>query len=467
MSRSIHTTRRSLAKIFKGEFPNREERRKAADKAIQELRRKRLIKRQIKKERLSPPAPAPAAATAVSSIPIEIQDQDPFIHHSASEADVQAILKALPPAAVDGISEIQLCLAKQYLEEQKDIGDERDPHTGRLSVEIIPGIYSGEVLGTYHLKTKVISLHAEVYNSAHVPLPIPICQLFLRLRALNTLVHEIAHHHDKMCRVHRGRWLADRKENLEAYAEKMEYAWTHSVVIPYLQRQYPKETQAFRKWVAHRGGIMLPLEFFAGDSRSTERNGRMRFIWSGSDAFRSWMKELPKCKSLTESRLAFAWELHYADAYEQCLEVLNRILASEPDHLDILTCKADTLVHLDKHDEAFAIVNLVLERGPKISGAWETRAEILHDRKEWQQLVENCRQWETHVKPNKRLKRVISRHRATAFCALGRETEMEEAIKVMLSNIVRPHPKREAFIRRNIFRNAGKPLPDDPLAKGS
>jgi tetratricopeptide (TPR) repeat protein len=463
MSRSIHTTRRSIKKIFKGEFPNREERKKALDKAIEELTRKRWIKRQVKKERNSPPAPQ--AAPPALAIPINIQDQGPFIHYSASIEDIQTILKALPIAAVEGISKIQLRLAKQYLEEREDKEEGCDPYTGRRSVEIIPGIYSGEVLGTYYFKTRTINLHAEVYDPAHVPLPLPICQLFLRLRALNTFVHEVAHHHDMNCRVARGRWLADRKENVEAYAEKMEYAWARNIVIPYLQRQYPNEVRAFRKWVAHRGGIMMPLEFFAGDPRTTHRNGSFRLIWSGSDAFESWMKELPKCKSLAESRLAFAWELHYSDAYEECLQVLNRILDAEPEHLETLTLKADTLVHLERDDEAFTIAESVLGRDATISDAWETRADVLQHRKEWHQLLENCQQWEKNVKLSKYTKRILYRYRATALCALDRESEMEEAIKVIFVNIVRPHPKREAFIRRNIFRNAGKPLPDDPLAQ--
>src|SRR5262249_25767415 len=163
------------------------------------------------------------------------------------------------------------------------------------------------------------------------------------------------HHHDHTNRVRRGRWLADRKENVEWYAEKMEHDWTQQMVVPYLAKTYPAEVQALLDFVEHQGGVRLPLGFFAGDSRSTLRNGLIRFTFTTSGAFEFWVTDLPKCTDLAASRLAFAWELHYADHYEECLRVLERVLSEQPDLYDALICKGDTLIHLERHDEAFAI----------------------------------------------------------------------------------------------------------------
>jgi len=146
----------------------------------------------------------------------------------------------LPPAATEGITSIKLILGKEYIEKwYSNEHEDRDPFTGRLSYEMLPGVYEGVCFGTYSPGSGQVALHAHVYDPAKLPLERNICELYLRLRALKTFVHEVAHHHDEIHRVRRGRWLADRKENFEWYAEKMEHEWTREVVIPYLEKLIP------------------------------------------------------------------------------------------------------------------------------------------------------------------------------------------------------------------------------------
>ena len=104
--------------------------------------------------------------------------------------------------------------------------------------------------------------------------------------------------------------MADRKENVEWYAEKMEHEWTRQFVLPYLEKAYASEMKELLDFVELRGGVRLPLGFFASDSRSTLRNGLIRFAFTTFGAFEFWVEKLPQCESLGGSRLAFAWELH-------------------------------------------------------------------------------------------------------------------------------------------------------------
>src|SRR5262249_17493492 len=153
---------------------------------------------------------------------------------------------------------------KEYIDEEyADEHEDRDPFTGRLSHEMLPGVYSGVCLGTYAPKSGQITLHAHVYDPGKLPISRKICEFYLKLRVLTTFVHEVAHHHDDTNRVRRGRWLADRKENVEWYAKKMEYEWTRQIVLPYLDKAYPADVKGLLDLVEHHGGLRVSLEFFA------------------------------------------------------------------------------------------------------------------------------------------------------------------------------------------------------------
>lgn len=463
MSRSIHTTRRTLARIRKQDFSDKAAKAEAIDEGRQQIWKKRRIKRQVTNERKR--KAAPLAGTAVETIPIEVLDESPYVHHAASPGDIRAILTALPEAATEGISRIQLLLGVEDMEESaRDSYADRDPFTGRLSYTVFPGVYAGDWLGSYSPKTGRICIHAYVFDESRLPLPRPLCEVYLRLHALKTLVHEVAHHHDRIRRVSRGRWLSDREENFEAYAEKMEYEWTNEIVIPYLKRAYPKETKALRKWVAHRGGLMVPLEFFAGDCRKTQRNGFIRLVFSTSSGFESWVEEWSTCPSLTASRLAFAWELHYADLYNECLTVVENILAKEPNHVAALTCMADTLVHLERLNDASRYAERAVSLDPRNRDAWETQNDVFADRGDWQGALAHCNSWEALGKLPLKDRREIFIRRAIAYCALGNDTEMEKHLRLYVT-LSRPPDDETAnrrlyYAARRAHRRAGKPLPD-------
>ncbi len=463
MARSIHTTRRTLRELAKKEFSEAGRKQSALQEAADSLRRKRRIKKLVLKER-SQNVTAPAS-TPVNTIPIQVLDQGKFVHHGASVEDLRAVLKALPENARLGISRIQLSLGKACMDEEDRDGDRPDPLTGRLGVQLFPGVFCGGILGCFKIRSGVISIYAYVYDVNRIPLPLRLCQVYLRLHALKTFVHEVAHHHDNLARVARGRWLFDRESNQEMYAEEMEHKWTQEIVLPYLRKNYAEEVKALQNWVFHRGGLRVRLDFFAGDSRKTQRDGLQKLVFSTSGAFESWLDELPTCKSLNESRLAFAWELHYSDCYEQCLRVLNGILGKSSDWIPALTCKADTLVHLEKYDEALLITRDVLRVDSSNANAWKTQGDVFEGQENWNALLENSAAWEISGRLSRRARRELLMHRAIAYCVLDNPAEMETAIAAHLAlfdfKASEIAARRRKYVWIRVFRRAGKPVPPE------
>ena len=469
MSRSIHTTRRTLADLRKTKFATRDARRAALKEARAQLRRKRTIKAQVKSERNQPGQPL--GGGAIETIPVEFLDRGPYVHHALSLDDTRKLLARLQQAG-EAVSRIRFCLGKEYMEEflaeSGDEADEADPFTGRPGSEWLPGIFTGPILGTYFPGSGSICVYANVYDPQKVVLPREVYETYLRLRAAATLVHEIAHHHDHLWRVRGGRWLSDRKENSEHYAEKMEHRWGTEIVVPFFEQNYPAGTKALIDWVEHHGGIRLPLEFFLGDPRVTGRDGSQRLAWTTPAGFEELTRDVAKQKEPLETRLGFAWELHFADEYALCLRVLETVLAQNPSHLPALDCKADTLVHLERYDEAMLLADFILDRDISNKGAWHVRANVFQARGEWQQLLDVCDAWEQND-ANTQSKRDVYMYRAVAFCGLDRLGEMEAALDAWMGmgkfKDAESAAKHRGIRLRSIYRRAGKTMPEAPPEK--
>ena len=462
MARSAHTTLRTLRELGRRKFPSVKEKLAAFETVFAALERKRRIKRSVR------PGPTweepPLEGATVGAIPIEVLDECEVVHHGASPQDIRAILALLPRAATEGIARIQLSQGKEYMDARTDDeGGSRDPFTRRRSTEVFPGVFGGEVLGTYSGRLDLVCIYAYVYDPTRLPLPRPSCEFYLRLHALKTLLHEVAHHDDQVAHIARGRWRSDWKPAGEWYAEKMEHEWTRKLVLPYLQRTYPKEALALRKWVARRGGLMVGLEFFAGDARRTERNGSERVVFSTAGVFESWVGQLADCTSLGESRLALATELHNANAHADCLKVLDVILAREPRSIQALTCKADTLVHLNRLDEALAIAEQVLRSAPANADAWEILGDVFEGRKDWAKLLRHCEAWQRSAGLTHAAARRLCLQRAIAGCALGDGAGMAASVAAHLASTAcrtkEAARKRRRLVLRHVYRRAGKSIP--------
>ncbi len=282
-----------------------------------------------------------------------------------------------------------------------------------------------------------------------------------------TVVHEFAHHHDRTRRVRRGRWRADGHANLERYAEKMEYEWTAKFGIPWLQRRFPEEVSALLAWIQSYVGISLPLSFFAGDPRQTNRDGSTRLTKSTSALFEDFVMSLVDEDSPAplsqQIRLDFAWNLYCADKYELCLQFVEDILGQDPSCYDALHLRADTCVRLERHDEAWDITERLLAARPSDGLIWGIQADILELRNAWSELLELCARCEAAIPAENLTGWAWSRYRAVACCALGHYEEMvlwiKQTVRVGSSS---GYAKR---VVQGIHRRAGNPIPWETMVE--
>lgn len=464
MSRSIHATHRSLAELRRQDFSDKQASAEAIAQEQIALRRKRRIKRQILDERQGHPAPDRGVRLPAGQITIRESDGSAHVFHAASAVDVRAVMEALPAETVAGIHEVRLLLGRDYmLERDPQKSEGVDPLTGRPGQLMFPGVYGGSILGTYFPSSGLVSLYAYVVDWSRVCAPRVIVELYLRLHALKTLVHEIAHFYDHVARVARGRWLADRRENNEWYAEKMEHEWTEQIVLPVLHRLYPRECRLFRGWMRQRGGADLPVDFFSGDFRRTRRDGLTRLVSPTSDVFERWMEELPSCATRQAASLSFAWALHYSDCYEPCLALVDRLIGEDPTDVAARECRIDTLVHLERFDEVLAEAEAILRLSPGSAPAWEARADVFEARDDWGGLLDVCVRWLPMAGRSPRDRRECLLYRAVACCALGDELGMETCLADCAATFrgQAPHvvQRRAEIRRRRVLRRAGKPAP--------
>src|SRR6266536_142657 len=136
------------------------------------------------------------------SLSIRVVDAHPYAHHPVGLADIRAMLARLPDMSVNTLGEILLTRGDEADlhpdPEASASSDVCDVWIKRQGDETLPGIFFGRTLGTYHPRTASIHLNSVVYEPGYFTAA--RWQALLRLRMLETLVHEVGHH----------RWSCDR-----------------------------------------------------------------------------------------------------------------------------------------------------------------------------------------------------------------------------------------------------------------
>ena len=177
-----------------------------------EIYTKRRVKRLVQEDRQT--RPKPTHVSWENMVSIERVDDSPFLYFPASIEDMHCVLMHLPSAPLDGISKIRLESGTGCVNHEAGEEGVMDPFLGRKSEEVFPGIYAPLILGVYALDTNEISVFG--YAKSPETLPSQKQQDELQFQMLMTLVHELAHHFDRVERVKRGRWRADDREKLRA-----------------------------------------------------------------------------------------------------------------------------------------------------------------------------------------------------------------------------------------------------------
>ncbi|MBN1674539.1 MAG: tetratricopeptide repeat protein [Kiritimatiellae bacterium] len=387
MSRSIHRTHHDIEREQRFDYADRQKQEAKIDRMFDELAKKRLIKKQVKAERAT--EPLPVAGLRPEDIPIDVLDENDVIHYPASPNDIREVMGRCPKGVADGLSRITLRLGdhKPVLNEEDFEDAEPDPLTGRYGYTVLPGVFGPRCLGVYNCPKNSIDVHAYVYES-NAPY-LDVWHVYLRLQMLSTFAHEIGHHDDFSRRLGRGRWRGDSGEKAERYAEGRQDLWVKECVVPYLETVYPNETRTLLDWIEKHGGIRVSLAELAGDPRITEKDGVINItksIWGIPSAFENLAEEVVAGKDLTTTRLSFARQLHFDARYDDALSILERLLATDPEHIDVLILKADIFVHQEKYEAARLIVEQVIGMDKGHLQAWEILADICEGCGEWKKL---------------------------------------------------------------------------------
>jgi hypothetical protein len=236
MSRSIHQGQRALRDAYdedRAEGLARTAQAAFLDVAEQTTTKGR-IKRLVRRERSSP---VDHAALPANDVQIQAEDLPAEWIHAASADDVRAILERVPMKYRAGLAAVELRRLRDL-----EIGMREIP-VSESFLEMWPGVFVPERRGTYDRVLRTVLLYA-----TRVQGPLPAwARCAARWKALDTFMHELAHHHDAVARVARGRWRWDEVQ-AEAYAEKQQKALRRAFVVPYLIEVWPDEWDAIGEW---------------------------------------------------------------------------------------------------------------------------------------------------------------------------------------------------------------------------
>jgi tetratricopeptide (TPR) repeat protein len=398
------------------------------------LEQKRRIKNAVREYRRGKPG-EPPEPPAARDVPVRVRDEGPFVHYPATPADIHAILAAVPQGSLEGLTAVECELGREAQrttaagEEYRECAP--DPFTGRLSTALLPGIFSGPGLASYHPQSTTIRLYGYVHDPSHELAT--LLRPYLKLRMLSGVVHELAHHQDFTLRISRGRWRADDSGHVERYAEAEQHELVQKIVVPYLVAAYPEEVAALESWIRHHGGAGVSLATLAGDPRVTRDAVFRRVVFGADVAFVALLENYVRGESLAELRCEFARDLHYGEFYAEALEALGTVLAGDPENLTALTLKADIFAHQERYDDALALATQVVLRNPREFDAWAVLAQVHRDRHDWAAVNETATRALEWCERGSREQRSQLAARARARLELGEYAAMRQDLEPLLA----------------------------------
>ena len=271
-----------------------------------------------------------------------------YVHFPAGPSDFAALLQRLPPTVSHGLAEIVLDLRAPEPDSGAVDPADLDPWLSTTSIEFLPGVYVGETLGSYFAESSNIVLYAYLYDPANTDAK--TWSIILRLHALHSFLHEVAHHFDHtQCTNPDGRAADDNSEKKEQFAERCAYDWSLEFAVPYLEQTYAIECAALRRWTMHYGGADVPLSALL-----SQPNG-IHFAFPPFEAIANLAKEIRQNSPLNKCRLVFAEHLHFSERYEEALQSIQRVLQDESENVEALLLQADIFIHQGLYSEAIAI----------------------------------------------------------------------------------------------------------------
>lgn len=451
MARSIHTTKRDLEEIKRADYSDIKRYAAERHKIARERYKKRIIKKQVRNERIKIANPLPPIAH--QPLPIRLRDESEFVHFPANIEDIIGVAQCLPCSMLDGITMIDLCLgADEQGHSPESDGAKQDPFTKRFSYELAPGIFNGRYLGSYWRRNARICIYAYVYKP-----DIPhrdVIEFYLKLQMLATFVHEVAHHYDAIMRVAHGRWLYDSHNKMEIYAEANQHEWVQEVVIAYLEQNYPDQIKLMDEWILHHGGISVPLSYLVSDPRTTVKNSHLVTIrFEAQEAFESLLDDVLEGESLLQTRLEFARQLHYSEHYDQALQIIDLISSEAPSNLTAMALKAEIFEHQAKYKEAKSLAEYVVAQDENQEDAWHVLSNVYEELNDWSALIIAVTVILEKFESRTAIKTCLLLSRAKAYLRMNTidasENDIEEALSIEWKKLRPPWIERRISELRN------------------
>jgi tetratricopeptide (TPR) repeat protein len=409
LSRSIHDTRRSAQKWWlEAKRTDDELDWERANAARANLHRQRLIKHRFRQQRDGAVRPVDP-----DDVAIEVERETEHVHHMVSEADLREVMRRLPPGRLDGLVRIELRFGGDG--RSNDPTSPRDPYTGAPGSERLPGVYMPIVLGSYD--DGALRLHAFVFANPVAP----HVAMYLRLQALSTLVHELAHHFDSIFRTRGDRWRMDDRDKNETFAREVAFEHVTTCVVPHLAATYPDEHAALVAWLAEHAGVAFPIEMLVDDR-----------------SFKTWSVDSAFCLSVDEGDVAltrsfFADALHRAGRDDLATPIVDALLAESPELASAQLTRASIALRRGELDRAESIARAVLANSDWAPSAQLQLADILRARARWTELAELATNWLARGSLS-----TMRMHRVRASLGLARWDDAAADIEVMRARAKRP-----------------------------
>jgi hypothetical protein len=327
--------------------------------------------------------PERSAPKTPRQIPIRVVDAHPYAHHPARPADIRAVLARLSGWTLNGLSEIHLCRGAEAdprpAQDTIEPTHELDPWIGRRGYEMLPGVYCGQLLGQFSGRPNRLHIYSIVYDPA---LPDrAMWEVLLRRDVLATLVHEIGHHHWRYQRFPSG-----SRPDSEAYASKYEYAGIKTHVLPYLEEAYPAEVDRLLSWVEGHIGVRLTLASLQPDREDAGASAFSGF--TAGSAIEHLVEALAKGDDPREIRLDFARNIHYGGKYDEASQILDLLLAEDPDDFEALDPRSCILRDQKRFVEGEAFTRELTVRFPTERRPWDRLATFRRRLHDWDGVVE-------------------------------------------------------------------------------
>jgi tetratricopeptide (TPR) repeat protein len=377
MSRSIHDTRRFLFEALHDDYADPELQDELIRTARRNLRQQRSIKTHVRQTRRQGAAAIPPLDA--DRLPIVSAEAGPSVYHPATEDDLRAVMRRLPPGSLDGLQAIELSTGSD----------------GR-----------GVLLSSYVKESRTIRLFAPLPEEARGELLI-----VHKLRTLAALLREGARHFDTLFRAAGSRWRTDDPTKHASYAARWESAQAHAQVIPYLQERYAAECAALSRWMTQHGGVALPLALLL--DRSARREAA---AWRALHALR---KAVAAEAAPVSTRVDFARALHHAGHHDFAMASVARVLAEDPAQPQAWSVRACVASCRGEFELAAFICRGVLEQSPRCAEVWEVLARTLFAQRRWSELADCAARGIEELEDRETCYLLLS-HRAQAWLALGR-----------------------------------------------